>query len=205
MTTWTADQVRAFLDHTAEHRLHAAFVLLATTGMRRGECLSLRWSDVDMNAGRVSISQTVIMVHHDVQVGARKTARERRTVALDPETVAALREHRKRQAAERLLMGAGFTDHGLVFCRPDGGPLHPERFSRTFSRETAKIGLPAIRLHDLRHTWATLALSAGEHPKVVQERLGHAKCRSRWTSTRMSARGCTVMRLTRRIDHFRVR
>jgi hypothetical protein len=71
-------------------------------------------------------------------------------------------------------MGAGFTDHGLVFCRPDGGPLHPERFSRTFSRETAKIGLPAIRLHDLRHTWATLALSAGEHPKVVQERLGHA-------------------------------
>jgi integrase len=91
-------------------------------------------------------------------------------------------------------MGAGFTDHGLVFCRPDGGPLHPERFSRTFSRETAKIGLPAIRLYDLRHTWATLALSAGEHPKVVQERLGHAKCRSRWTSTRVSARGCTVMR-----------
>ena len=60
------------------------------------------------------------------------------------------------------------------FCRPDGGPLHPERFSRTFSRESAHAGLPAIRLHDLRHTWATLALSAGEHPKVVQERLGHA-------------------------------
>jgi integrase len=72
MTTWTADQVRAFLDHTAEHRLHAAFVLLATTGMRRGECLGLRWSDVDMNAGRVSISQTVIMVHHDLQVGHGK-------------------------------------------------------------------------------------------------------------------------------------
>jgi integrase len=71
-------------------------------------------------------------------------------------------------------MGAGFTDHGLVFCRPDGGPLHAERFSRTFSREAAHAGLPAIRLHDLRHTWATLALSAGEHPKVVQERLGHA-------------------------------
>lgn len=174
MKTWTADQVRAFLDHTAEHRLHAAFVLLATTGMRRAECLGLRWSDVDLAAGRVSISQTVIMVHHDIRVGAPKTARGRRTVALDPGTVIALREHRKRQAAERLLMGAGFTDHGLVFCRPDGGPLHPERFSRMFSRETAKIELPAIRLHDLRHTWATLALSAGEHPKVVQERLGHA-------------------------------
>ena len=174
MKTWTADQLRTFLTSIAEHRLHAAFVVLATTGMRRGECLGLRWSDVDLSAGRVSIAQTVIMVHHDVRVGSPKTARGRRTVALDPGTVAALREHRKRQAAERLLMGAGFVDHGLVFCRPDGGPLHPERFSRTFSRELAKIGLPAIRLHDLRHTWATLALSAGEHPKVVQERLGHA-------------------------------
>lgn len=174
MSTWTADQVRAFLEHTAEHRLYAAYLLLATTGMRRGEALGLRWSDLDLAAGRASISQTVIMVHHDIQIGAPKTARGRRTVALDPGTVLALREHRQRQLAERLLMGAGFADHGLVFCRPDGGPLHPERFSRTFSRESAHAGLPAIRLHDLRHTWATLALSAGEHPKIVQERLGHA-------------------------------
>jgi integrase len=174
MTTWSAGEVRAFLDHTAEHRLHAAFVLLATTGMRRGECLGLRWSDVDLAAGRASISQTVIMVHHDIEVGSPKTARGRRTVALDPGTVAALREHRKRQAAERLLMGAGFSDHGLVFCMPDGGPLHPERFSRTFSRQTARAGLPAIRLHDLRHTWASLALQNRVHPKIVQERLGHA-------------------------------
>ena len=174
MTTWTADQLRAFLDHTAEHRLHAAFVLLATTGMRRGECLGLRWSDVDVAASRVSISQTVIMVHHDIRVGSPKTSRGRRTVELDPETVAALREHRKRQAGERLLMGAGFTDHGLVFCMPDGRPLHPERFSRTLSRQTAHAGLPPIRLHDLRHTWATLALQNGVHPKIVQERLGHA-------------------------------
>lgn len=77
-------------------------------------------------------------------------------------------------AAERLLMGAGFTDHGLVFCRPDGGPLHPERFSRTFTVEADRAGLPRITVHGLRHTWATLALSAGVHPKVVQERLGHA-------------------------------
>jgi integrase len=71
-------------------------------------------------------------------------------------------------------MGAGWTDHGLVFCHPTGGPLHPERFSRTFADRSRQIGLPAIRLHDLRHTWATLALAAGVHPKVVQERLGHA-------------------------------
>jgi integrase len=174
MNTWTAEQVRAYLEHTADHRLHAAFVVLATTGMRRGECLGLRWSDIDLAAGRLSIVQTVIVVNHDVRIGSPKTARGRRTVVLDPGTVAVLRKHRQQQLAERLIMGAGFADHGLVFRRPDGGPLHPERFSRTFEIEARRAGLPKIRLHDLRHTWATLALSAGEHPKVVQERLGHA-------------------------------
>jgi integrase len=174
MKTWSAEQVRAFLDHTAAHRLRAAWVVLATTGMRRAECLGLRWRDVELDAGRAHVSQTVIMVGHDAVVGSPKTARSRRTVALDPGTVAVLHEHRRRQIAERLEMGAGFTDNGLVFCRPDGGPLHGERFSRTFQREAVRAGLPSIRLHDLRHGWATLALSAGIHPKVVQERLGHS-------------------------------
>lgn len=175
MTTWSAGEVRTFLDHVADHRLHGAFVLLASTGMRRGEVLGLRWSDVDLDGGRLSVVQTVIAVNHEIRVGAPKTARGRRSVALDPWTVSAVRDHRRRQLEERLLMGAGFTDHGLVFCRPDGGPLHPERFSRTFDRETAKTTLQRIRLHDLRHTWATLALATGRvHPKVVQERLGHS-------------------------------
>ena len=71
-------------------------------------------------------------------------------------------------------MGAGFRDHGLVFCRVDGGPLHPERFTRTFRDRVRQLGLPAVGLHDLTHGWATLALARGIHPKVVQERLGHA-------------------------------
>jgi integrase len=136
--------------------------------------LGLRWADVDLDAARAAIRQTVIAVHHKVQLGEPKTAKGRRTIDLDAVTVAALREHRKRQAAERLLMGAGWTDHGLVFCRVDGGPLHPERFSRTFTTRVRQLGLPPIRLHDLRHGWATLALAGGVHPKVVQERLGHA-------------------------------
>jgi integrase len=107
-------------------------------------------------------------------IGTPKTAKGRRTVTLDSGTVAALREHRKRQAAERLLMGAGWTDLDLVFCHPDGTMVHPERFSRGFLETVARIGLPRIRLHDLRHGWATMALQAGIHPKVVQERLGHA-------------------------------
>jgi integrase len=174
MKTWTAEQVRTFLNHIREHRLYAALVLLATTGMRRGEALGLRWSDLDLDLGRASVVQTVIVINHQIRIGSPKTAAGRRTIALDPFTVTALREHRQRQLAERLLMGTGFTDHGLVFCRPDGGPLHPERFSRTFSEQAAHAGLPPIRLHDLRHTWATLALTAGVHPRVAQERMGHS-------------------------------
>jgi integrase len=97
-----------------------------------------------------------------------------RSVALDAATVQALRSHRKAQAAEQLAWGPVYTDHGLVFSREDGTPVWPRTFSRAFERHAKTAGLPPIRLHDLRHSWATLALRAGVHPKVVQERLGHA-------------------------------
>jgi integrase len=174
MVTWDATETARFLTAVKDDRLAAAFLTLATTGARRGEVLGLRWSDVDLENGRAAIRQTVITVNNQAQIGEPKTARGRRTIDLDAATVAALREHRKRQAAERLLMGSGWTDHGLVFCRVDGSPLRPGHFSRAFSRHIRRLGLRPIRLHDLRHGWATLALAAGEHPKVVQERLGHA-------------------------------
>jgi len=174
MVTWTAAQLRTFLDGVRDDRLGAAYVLLATTGMRRGEALGLRWTDLDLDSGRAAVRQTVIAVNHVPTLGTPKTAKGRRTISLDPATVATLRELRKRQAAERLLMGTGWTGHGLVFCRVDGGLLHPERFSRSFGDRVRQLGLPRVRLHDLRHGWATMALGAGVHPKVVQERLGHA-------------------------------
>jgi integrase len=173
-STWTADELRTFLERTRTSRFAAAYHLIATTGLRRGEALGLRWQDLDLDTGKASIRQTVIAIKHTVMISTPKTKMGRRTVTLDSGTVAALREHRKRQAAERLLMGAGWTDNDLVFCHPDGTVLHPERFSRGFLETVARIGLPRIRLHDLRHGWATLALQAGVHPKVVQERLGHA-------------------------------
>jgi integrase len=114
--TWTAEQLRAFLIGTRRDRLYAAFLVLATTGMRRGEVLGLRWRDLDLETGRATIVQTVITVKHAMQFGDPKTAAGARTISLDPATVTALREHRKRQAAERLQMGSGWTDHGLVFC-----------------------------------------------------------------------------------------
>jgi integrase len=88
--------------------------------------------------------------------------------------VRALVDHRKRQNAERLLVGPGWNDHGLVFTRAAGEPLDPERVSRDFGRRVTRFGLRTIRLHDTRHTWATLALKAGVPTKVVQERLGHS-------------------------------
>jgi len=180
MRTWTAVELRTFLNGVASDRLAGAWCLLATTGMRRGEVLGLRWSDVDLDDGRLSISRTLITT--DVQRkgmpgmawGTPKTGKGRRQVALDQPTIAALRLHRTRQLQERLALGAAYDDGDLVVCLGDGRPLHPKALSYYFGRWVLKLALPRIRLHDLRHTHATLALRAGVHPRVVQERLGHA-------------------------------
>lgn len=175
ITTWSARELRKFLEHVEGERLYAGYVLAATTGMRRGEVLGLRWQDVDLDAGRVSISQTLVVVGgYEAQYSEPKTARGRRSVALDPNTVEALREHRERQLLERALMADAYEDNDLVFAREDGTLVHPDWFSDAFLAHAKAAGLPRIRFHDLRHTHATLALAAGVHPKVVSERLGHA-------------------------------
>ncbi|MGH9099235.1 MAG: site-specific integrase [Acidimicrobiales bacterium] len=152
MKVWDAVQLRQFLDGIVDHRLHPAFYLAANTGMRRGEALGLRWADLDLDAARLSVSQAVISIAYDLQVADVKTGSSRRTIDLDPRTVAVLRQWKKHQLEERLLLGASREDHGLVFARPEGTPLHPDFFSQSFERLVAKSGLPAIRLHDLRHT-----------------------------------------------------
>ena len=106
--------------------------------------------------------------------GSPKTAKGRRRIALDAATVGSLRTHRRAQAAERLWAGSIWHDEDLVFCRADGQPLDPDSVSQSFERLSARAGLPRIRLHDARHIAASLLLAAGVHPKVVQERLGHA-------------------------------
>jgi integrase len=175
MRTWTAPELRAFLAHVEGDRLYGAYILAATTGLRRGEVLGLRWRDLDMGAGRLSVTQTLITVGYAVSVSTPKTAKGRRSVALDPATVGALRAHRVAVLEERLSLGLGApTEDGLVFTALDGSPLHPLQFSDRFERLVKAASVPRIRLHDLRHTHATLALQAGVHPKVVSERLGHA-------------------------------
>jgi integrase len=174
MNTWEPSELRIFLDEMRGHRLAAAFVVLATTGMRRGEVLGLRWSDINFGASRVAIRQTIVSVAYRVTTSEPKTNRAKRSIALDPVTVAVLQEHRHRQRSERLVAGAAYTKLDLVFTREDGRPLHPDYFSQLFDRTVKRLGLPRIRLHDLRHTYATLGLAAGVPTKVISDRLGHA-------------------------------
>ena len=164
LTTWTADQLRAFVAGVAEDRLAALWQLAAASGMRIGELAALEWPDVHLDGQYLMVRRS-------------KTASGRRRVELDPATIAVLRAHRRRQAEERLAFGAGYRDHGRVFTRPGGEPLNPDAVSLQFKRRAARLGLPPIRFHDLRHGWATMALEAGEHPKVVAEQLGHASVR----------------------------
>jgi integrase len=173
---WDAATMRAFLDasRAAEDRLHPLWVLLATTGMRRGEALGLRWADLDLDAGRARVVQTIVQTRGLVTIGEPKTAKGRRSISLDSSTLAVLRDHRHHMLQERLLVGADFNDLGLVFHQPDGTWLRPDAVSDLFLRRTRRYGVPRLTLHGLRHTWATLALEKGIHPRVVQERLGHS-------------------------------
>lgn len=171
MRTWTGPELARFLESVRDHRLFACWRFLAMTGCRRGEALGLRWRDLDLDRSRATIVQTVVASR---KISEPKSDRGRRTIALDAETIAALRDHRTRQEEERQLLGASYDDLDLVFAGEDGAPIWPRSLTRTFVTLVDAVDVPTIRLHDLRHTHATLALQAGVHPKVVQDRLGHA-------------------------------
>lgn len=174
--TWSSEELREFLNALKGERLRPAFVLLGTTGMRRGEVLGLRWRDVDFDGSELSVANTLTTAgFQSVVAGPPKTAKSRRQIFLDRKTLEVLREHRRLQREERIAAGPAWnTDTDYVFTDELGNPLHPDRFSVLFRRYVLAAGVPQIRLHDLRHSYATLALKAGLHPKVVSERLGHA-------------------------------
>lgn len=174
MTVWDVGQLRQFLAEIEDHPLGVAFHLAAHTGMRRGEVLGLQWRDVDLDAARLSVHQAVTNVAYEKRLGDVKTETGRRTVDLDERTVEVLRGWRETQQAEHKLTGRRWTPDAFVFARPDGEPIHPDYVSQCFDRHLAKSSLPRIRLHDLRHTHATILLKAGVPVKVVSERLGHS-------------------------------
>jgi len=174
IATWTAGELRSFLTHTSDDRLYALWRLAATTGMRRGEVLGLRWLDVDVAARRLAVRQTATAISSRIVFGEPKTMRGKRNVALDADTVVALESWKRLQEREQTAWGDTWTPTGLVFSREDGTLIHPDLISKWFVRHVRESGVRPIRLHDLRHTHASLALQAGVSAKVVSERLGHA-------------------------------
>lgn len=169
---WEIDQLVQFLDAIASHRLAPAFELAANTGMRRGEVLGVRWRDIDLDAGRVAVRQALVSVAYEVSISDVKTGTSRRTIDIDDDLVQVLGDWRKVRTEER--DGVGPAPDDLVFVKVDGTSPHPDIFSQLFDRTVAKIDVPDISLHDLRHTHATLLLKSGVPVKVVSERLGHA-------------------------------
>jgi integrase len=142
------------------------------TGMRRGEILGVRWSDLDLASARLSVRHAVVAVAY-ATIESTPKSHNARVIDLDQETVGRLRAHRQRQQDERKEWGADYQDRDLVVAKENGEPIHPDTFSQSFERIVKKAGLRPIRLHDLRHTHATLALKAGVPVKVISERLGH--------------------------------
>jgi len=169
---WEPQELARFLDHVAGTRLAAAWRLAAMTGMRRGEVLGLRWSDIDLDARRLSVRQAVVSVAYAVLHSTPKS-HQARVIDLDPVTVEQLCAHRRAQQLERAKWGSDYCDQELVVTTENGEPIHPDSFSQAFQRLVKNAGLRRIRLHDLRHTHATLAVKAGVPVKVISERLGH--------------------------------
>ena len=175
--TWSAETLAEFLTRCeAESDGDAAlWRFIASTGTRRGEALGLRWRDVDLTACTATICQTVVVTNHR---GVRELAQDRNGFAY----YRSRRVHCGRaaiasdavQREHRLLVGPTWQDGDFVFADVEGGFIHPEAISKRFDRRVRHHQMPIISLHALRHTWATLALRAGIHPKVVQERLGHS-------------------------------
>ncbi|NNC81464.1 MAG: site-specific integrase [Acidimicrobiales bacterium] len=169
---WTPEQLRCFLRFVEGQRLQAAWHVSAMTGMRRGEVLGLRWADVDLGSARIHVRQALVSVAYELVVSTPKNHRAR-VIDLDRGTVEQLYSHRQHQLNERAVWAIDYQDADLVFCKENGEPLHPQTYTQSFERLIARTDLPKIRLHDLRHTHATIALRAGVQPKVISERLGH--------------------------------
>lgn len=171
-SAWTAGELSRFLEHVQGDRLYALWRLGATTGMRRGELLGLTWRALDLDGARLHVEQQLVPTRGGLTFGPPKSSRSRRTVALDAETVAALRDHQERQTLERALAGDAYADADLVFCDVLGGTVYPERLTEAFTAHRKAAGIPTGTLHTLRHTAATLALTAEVPVHIVAARLG---------------------------------
>ncbi|MBI4303967.1 MAG: site-specific integrase, partial [Chloroflexi bacterium] len=176
MQTWNAEEITRFLEAAKDSQYCALFTTALFTGARRNEMLGLRWADVDLDFLQIHVCRSL----HHLKDGSYiftepKSERSRRTIAISPSLASVLRLYRQEQEQQLALMDKRLADDSLVFHHiEDGSPLRPETVSRAWVMLAKRAGVKAIRFHDARHTHASLLLKQGVHPKIVQERLGHA-------------------------------
>ncbi|HUY51686.1 MAG TPA: site-specific integrase [Streptosporangiaceae bacterium] len=170
---WSAAEARRFLAYTEDKPLGLMFRTIVLRGARRGEAVGFRWASSDLDAGYLGVDRPILQIGGEVIEGKPKTKGSERKVWLDAVSVDRYRTHRKAQLAARLRASTAWQDNDLIFCREDGSPWPPDQVSRIFKRYAAEAGVRVIKLHEGRHTGASLARDAGVDPKIRQEQLGH--------------------------------
>jgi integrase len=174
LEVWDEHQLVKFLDVSKTESFQGVFLILATTGMRVGEALALRWSDINLTTGFLSVRRTYSKTFKGYAFSEPKTRSSIRNIPLPVQTIQFLIQHKKQQNIWKKEMGAEFTDMGLVNCSQKGTPIDARNLARQWSRIIKREDLKRIRMHDLRHTHATLLLRGNVHVKIVSERLGHS-------------------------------
>jgi integrase len=175
MQTWSEYEVEQFLNEAKVSPYYALFYTALFTGMRRSELLGLKWEDIDLLLGQIYVSRGLHQLKDGTYIFTEpKSAKSRRMIALPPSAILLLKEHYEKQALDRIMMDKPLHESDLVFGTPEGKPLRPNTVTRAWESLASHAGLKVIRLHDARHTHASIMLKQGIHPKIVQERLGHS-------------------------------
>ena len=175
MQAFDQDGLNEFLETIRETEYYSLFYTLLFTGLRRSEALALRWRDVDLVLGYISVNRTLHQLTDKSFVFRQpKTEKSRRTVALPPSLSIVLRQHQESQQKQRRLLAIAVFDDDLIFPQLDGSPLLPHLITNAWRRLVKQAGFQGVRLHDARHTHATLMLKQGVNAKIISERLGHS-------------------------------
>lgn len=175
ITPLTPEQAKQFLDIVQGDRLYALYVVALGLGLRKGEVLGLRWQDVDLERGALTVSSSLQRIDGQPHLVAPKTERSRRTLELPAVVLQALREHRHRQREERIRFADEWQESGLVFTTHIGTALEGRNVTRHFHAALARAGLPRFRFYDMRHSAASFLLAQGVDLKVIMGVLGHSQ------------------------------
>ncbi|MHB8084795.1 MAG: tyrosine-type recombinase/integrase [Dehalococcoidia bacterium] len=175
MKVWNEDEISRFLEEAKNTPYYELFYMALFTGMRRGELLAMRWADIDFIFNQVHVTRSLHHLKNGSYIFTEpKSDTSRRSIAMTPSTSLLLKACREKRALDQALLNRSLSEDTLLFSHPDGRPLRPNTITNAWNVTAKHAGLKAIRLHDARHTHASILLKQGVHPKIVQERLGHS-------------------------------